>query len=312
MNKTDNRLIYIDIARLVAMLWVVGWWHLIQYTSADYTRYSFVGDEYVTVLMLSVFFFISGWMIGRKDFSSKAQIISFYKTRFLRFYILFAIAVFVYPIFGLNRSVTLLFTTLSATSSYILPQPTTLWFLSMLASFYILTPYVKKSFYVGGGILLIIILLNELLTAGVDQRLFIYFPVYVSGLYLSDKNIVERVINSKVIGLLVLFMSIVLYIGTKYFVWLIFPFVFSGILALLFISRLLENFVNERIIAPVIYSSLCAYLFHRPIYSGLRHIFGDVSIYTCLLLYLPICLVVSFYIQHLYDLILGKCKIIRR
>lgn len=70
---TKTRFLYIDIARVIAMLWIVGWWHLIQYSKVGEDSYHFIGDNSITMLMLGLFMFLSGFLIGKKKFKNKRR-----------------------------------------------------------------------------------------------------------------------------------------------------------------------------------------------------------------------------------------------
>ena len=146
----STRLLYIDVARVIAMTWIVGWWHLIQYCKGGELPYRFNGDTSITMLMLGLFMFLSGYLLGKKEMKTLDDVKTFYKSRFWRFYLLYVASVVTFPITGFNRSLGVMFTTLTATSTFILPQPVTLWFLSMLAGFYILTPLIKRNIAWGG------------------------------------------------------------------------------------------------------------------------------------------------------------------
>lgn len=310
---SKERLLYIDVARVIAMLWIVGWWHLIQYCKGGEEPYRFLGDNSITMLMLGLFMFLSGFLIGKKSFKTKSDVKLFYKSRFWRFYLLFALSVITFPITGFNGNFRVIITTLTATSPYILPQPITLWFMSMLTGFYILTPFVKRSMLIGGGILLIFILLHIIIPGGIDTRVFVYYPLYALGLYISETTVLDRVTQNKLIILLSLILSLLLYFGAIYYEWLVYPFILIGIILILSVCRFLKNERIKTIISFVSYSSLCAYLFHRQIYtvvSGVLRKLGHSELAFVLLIGLPICIILSWVIQKVYDRILKKLKII--
>ena len=148
-----KRLQYIDIVRILAMLSIVGWHHLIQYTGKGYIeRYTFDGETTIIIMMLGLFMFISGYLLGHKSLSTKEEVRAFYAGRFKRFYILYALSAVSLFAFGFIGDVKVLVTTLTMTSTFILPQPNTLWFLSMLACFYMVSPLIRLRDGLGGGI----------------------------------------------------------------------------------------------------------------------------------------------------------------
>ena len=317
MKQTgNNRIQYLDIARIIALCWIVGWWHLIQYSGPSYkTLYKFLGSENITVLMLALFIFLSGYMIGRKAMSTKEEVLSFYKKRFQRFYILFALAIITFPLTGYNKELSIILTTLTATSTYILPQPVTLWFLSMLASFYIFSPFIKYRKGLGGAIVFLLILVCDLaIPSGIDQRFYMYYPTYCVGLFLSSNQSVERIISSNLTGLILIAITSCLYFVVNSSSALKYIYLATGICSLLFIAKKIENESISRIVNFVAYSSMCAYLFHRHIYTGLSIVLsylgieGDIPAWVLVVTFFPICIIISYYIQSSYDLFLRKTK----
>ena len=142
-----DRNLQFDVARVLAMLWIVGIWHLTGYMSSENSNLIlFYGSSIITDIALATFMFISGFFLSKYEFEKNEDIWIFYKKRLQRFYILFAISAISMWLGGMNPGFGLLCTTLSGLSSYILPQPKTLWFFSMLFSFYILTPLIWRMF----------------------------------------------------------------------------------------------------------------------------------------------------------------------
>lgn len=312
-NQSEKqRFLYIDIARCVAMLWIVGWWHLIQY-SPNYERFSFQGDEFITNLMLGLFMFLSGLLLGRKEINNWNRVKEFYKNRFLRFYILYAISALTFPVIGYNREPALLFTTLTATSSIFLPQPVTLWFMSMLAFFYLLTPLIKKQIVLlGGALLLIFIILHFVIHQGVDTRLFLYFPLYVSGLGCAQIRTFYKIIGTKICLALSFVLSCLLFYFTLRYSWMVYVFVPAGVVFVLSLSHMIEFEFLKPVVSFLAFSSLCAYLFHRQIYAavciGLEFLGFNHPLWVCFLLLFPICILCSYFLQKMYDLLLGFFK----
>lgn len=307
----SNRIAYIDTARVISMLWIVGYWHLIQYSGKGYIeKYTFEGEEYITMSMLGLFMFLSGYLLGRKKLDSKENVVTFYKRRFWRFYFLYAVSALALFGMGFIENVPLLITTLTATSSFILPQPNTLWFMSMLAFFYLVTPIAKKNYILGGGIFLLIILFNYIIPEGVDPRLFIYYPIYTCGLYLAETDIVVKMMNKRVTVVLSLALSIVLFFFPLEWDWILYLFILPVMIFILSFSRLIDTQTTSLLVSFLAYSSLCAYLFHREIYILISTFFDRLGLthplWVCLVVMIPICMIASYIIQKLYDIALKK------
>lgn len=306
-----KRILYIDIARVLAMFWIVGYWHLIQYSGAGYVeKYTFPHEEYITMAMLAMFYFVSGYLSGKNKIETKGDIKSFYKRRFWRFYLLYVMSAFSLYFIGFIENVPLLLTTITATSSFILPQPNTLWFMSMLTILYVLTPLIKKNLLTGGGMLIFIIILHYVIPEGVDTRLFLYYPVYTGGIYLSKTGVIEHNKNVNVILAISLILSVVFFYGITLYEWLAYPFIILGLVFVLSLTKVLETPRIAPIINIIAYTSLCAYLFHRQIYSILTLICEKANIehplWVCIFILLPICIGVSYVIQAMYDMALKK------
>lgn len=307
-----QRILYIDVARVIAILWIVGYWHLIEYCSEGYGIYSSPRTKFVTKVMLGVFMFLSGYLLGNRHIDSISEIYSFYKGRFFRFYILYAISAILMFGLGLRFSNFNLLTTLTVTSSFILPQPQTLWFMSMLTVFYILTPIVKKSIAFGLGILIMFIVLHYVVPGGIDARIILHFPLYAAGLYMAGSDLLDKVIKNRFVLFLSLALSVALYFGSLKSSLMGYVMIVPGILCVLSISRLSLFKQVRPVISYIAYGSLCAYLFHRHIYFISTNIIENLGIrhpmWVCLLVMLPICLIMSFFIQKTYDMILVKLQ----
>lgn len=321
-NHTKNichRIAFIDISRTIAVLWIVGYWHLRVYCGNNYINphISFEGDSYITDVILGLFMFISGFLISKYKFDHfKEECISFYKKRFIRFYLLYAISILLLYIIGYNSLFgrSCIFTSLTMLSTYILPQPRTLWFFSMIASFYIFTPFILKkipisliwSFVTIYGCSIILMIL---LPKGIDPRFFWCFPLYFAGLCIGKKkdNLFLLIRNTYVGGIcLALFtiqiLSIVKGYNCYFLQYITLPF---GVVFLLYLSYLLSHLPISLISDKIAYASMCAYLFHREIYISLMSIYNlfgfNQPYWFSLITFLPICFIISYYIQIVYD-----------
>ena len=320
MNKVNERIPYLDVARSIAVLWIVGYWHLRVYCGKGYIcpYLSFPGDGWITNVVLGLFMFISGMLISKYTFNHfKADCISFYKKRLTRFYLLYAISIILLYIMGYNSLFGRfsLLTSLSMTSTYLLPQPRTLWFFSMIASFYVFTPFILKKtprslFYsfilIYGGSALLMFFSPR----GIDPRFFWCFPMYFTGLCLGRKKSILNKLTSNHFGGLLYFTvsALQILLITKYpdrFAYLenfTLPF---GILLILYVSRLLSHPLVIKATSIIAYSSMSAYLFHREIYILLYDAYNSLQFnypyWFSAITFLPICFVACYFIQKLYD-----------
>lgn len=318
-NHTNGRIAYLDMARAVAVLWIVGYWHLRVYCGIHYTNpyLSFPGDSFMTTVVLGLFMFISGLLIAKYHFDDfKKDSITFYKRRFTRFYLLYALSILLLYYMGYNSHFgrLSLITSMTMTSTFILPQPRTLWFFSMIASFYIFTPFIlkktPKSYYL--SFILIYgcsAILMAVLPKGIDTRFFWCFPLYVTGLYIGRKKSILNILTSHwggAISSVVTAIQIYCIIKTPehltFLQYISLPF---SIILILYLSKQLSFLPITSITNKIAYCSMCAYLFHREIYITLMdyyEMFGfDYPYWVSAITFLPICLFVCYYIQLAYD-----------
>lgn len=146
------RNIQFDIARFLCVIWIVGFWHLVEYMNSDITTCCINSvTRNITNGVLGTFMFISGFFLSKYSFRNKTDVLNFFKKRLNRFYLLFFISAVLMYTFGLIPSVGLLFTTIFGLSPFILPQPPTLWFFCMLIGFYAITPLICKCLFFLNG-----------------------------------------------------------------------------------------------------------------------------------------------------------------
>ena len=140
-NKRD---LTIDFAKVLCMAYIVFYRHLANYGDV-YSARHYLSYE-VTISVMGVFMFYGGWFFKKADFNSLIGVKKFYKRRFYRFYILFLLSILLLYLGGLmlhkpwfDSNLQLILTSLGLSSFY-QPNVNTLWFMSMLMLFYILTP----------------------------------------------------------------------------------------------------------------------------------------------------------------------------
>lgn len=315
----SNRIASFDIARTIAVLWIVGYWHLRVYCGRNYTNpcISFKGDSYITDVILGLFMFISGILISKYHFTNfKRDCISFYKKRFARFYLLYASSVILLYLIGYNSLFGrfCIFASLTMISTFILPQPRTLWFFSMIASFYLFTPFIMKKVPISLLLSFITIygcstLLMFILPSGIDPRFFWCFPLYFAGLYIGKyKNLLILLTTNPYFGVLCFiifalpFISMVIGYDLFFLHYISLPF---GVLFILHLSNLLSRLPILFISNKIAYASMCAYLFHREVYICLMNIYDllgfNLPYWFSVITFLPPCFILAYYIQNFYD-----------
>lgn len=327
MNLEDKRDLSFDIARALSALWVVGVWHLFCYDkSMAYANWT---TQQVTDVFLSVFMFISGYMLGKYRFGNWDAVKTFYKKRFWRFYILYVVAsITLYAggalignqMYANTEQFALSFLGLNVLFP---PHLGTLWFISMIMFFYLITPLLsfewksKAMNYVVAIMLYLFFFMWRGVTGYIESYVFLMFPMYALGLLLP-REVTNKAKGNwllVVIGL-VLFVTLFPVVLTLSHLELLSFFLkliclLGGALFVLGASEILVRVQFARkAFEWVAYSSLCAYLFHRQVYSVMHSImkhFGvSINIAILWLLFLPAALICAYLIQKIYDSLLSK------
>lgn len=306
----NKRIVYIDVARALAMFYIIGFWHLKDYLSPDIKEaLTFKGSNDITNIMLGAFMFISGILLSKYKFEKIKDIVSFLFKRIKRFYILFFITALLFYTSGLIPNVKILMTTILGVSTYILPQPYTLWFISMLFSFYLITPFVgllsKKLkidiIYICLLIYVLLIIINTQFSH-IDTRLYYCFPAYFMGVKMGVKG-VDKVFTVVLSIYYIILYALFIYLRYKG-VSVHYLDLFCGILIFISVCKLLSKILNKRVLLILYYlsyASMCMYLFHRLIYYYIQCHFADYFSIPLALFALLIVFISSFVIQKAYD-----------
>jgi len=300
--------------RAFSMLYIVGFWHLLDYVEAGQSSVFMV---YFTDVILALFVFVSGFLVGRKS-RRQPGAGAFYKNRLLRIYPLYALAVAVFYLCGINGG-WVLAKALVGISMYYQPAPLTLWFITMLLLFYLVTPALMAqvnnlpAYLSLTGALFGATLVTKVLTNTVDLRLLLYFPCFCLGVFCVNHGLRNRLINLK-IALPGLLTSLVL-------AWASFdrfdietlnllkriPLVTLGAYLIFYVAANNEQRFRENFFVSLLaYSSFAMYLFHRPILNGVRAVWFPETewLQVLYLASIGLCLVVlvSWSLQKLYDM----------
>ena len=306
-------LISLEYLKAFSMLYIVGYWHLFDYTDS-FPNYSNNLTCSLTVIILGLFVLISGFLVGTSAKNS-VRALDFYKKRMFRIYPLYALAVIIFYIFHMNDLETSI-KSLFFITMYVGPSPATLWYITMLFLFYLLTPllvrWVNKPAKFFGFTLFILGITFLLLVVGfesVDYRLLLYFPSFCMGVYCSYYGVTNKVVNYK--SALFLFFiwlcTFFINIDSEILIQLkSTPLIISVSYLMFLISYINEkHFKKIKIISLLSYSSYAMYLFHRPIYSSLIRLYfpekGELQILYLMFFCLIVIFTFSWFMQKFYD-----------
>lgn len=331
MEKRDLRF---DFIRVISMFYIVAILHLSQYISLPTTVVKYYNPWISTLftnLALSLFSMISGYLIGSKYIfgTKECKISMFYKKRILRFYPLFLLASVILYLIGFNSLKSSVYG-LIGISSFVVEQPRTVWYISMLMIFYLITPVISRG-NVGWKVLSSSLIIGVAcilfkLMKTMDFRFIYNLAFYCFGIILSNQHIPiidkSTYVYNKTITDIICFVSILVFIvlvpvSYIYFRWLFWFVILIGVMATfslsMFISRVKNKFV-AKIIQYGSYASMACYMFHRFFYWLGVSMYGANNQLNskwggCLLLIIfPTCIIASYYIQKTYDLLSNKSK----
>lgn len=322
--KENNRIIYLDTARVLSMLWIVAALHLMSSVEGQ-PVFTSKNSNCITISALATFTFLSGFFLSNRV-KNKNDVIPFYLRRLQRFYPLYfisCISMLFARIFSGNQammSIRQLILSLFGLATVVGPSPITLWYFSMLILFYLITPFISLSDkHVSNIIWLIaplsLFVLSTLVLNG-DTRMIIYYPIYYISIVIG-KNHKEEIIQAKVdkkfllVDILLLFISIVVYNIVDNRIYSILSQMFISLFSIplvLYISKQISNGFVGPIISVLSYSSLCVYLFHSQVYWMLEVLVGKFSWGFAYGVAIPSVLIVGWVIQKVYDRTLVAIK----
>lgn len=325
-----------DFIRAICALWIIGFWHLPDYiNNPEYVKVLSAPVFYqFTYCVLATFTLISGYFAFYSQFCRIDDVKTYYKKRLIRIYPLYAFAGILFGALSINANKTIPFVLLGI-SEFIEPYPLTIWFIGMLIVFYLLTPVMgilkKKNVYlIIIGAVIVETIFICLKNIGMDERTAFYWPFYCTGLCINE---LQKKIKNKSGYSISEYAHKILYGGVTHGsvmhdailllfpIWLllcinnseIFNFItlISGIIFfgwIYILSIVMANYDSPiiwRAINFLSYSSMCAYLFHRPILDVIIKIIGRQNVFVSYIALLPIVFVVSNITQSIYDFLLS-------
>lgn len=316
MNTSEiKRNIGLDLLRACCILYIVGFWHLLNYTKAVPHYMNFTTLR-TTNIVLGIFVLLSGYFLGQpKNKIDRGNIYAFYKKRVVRIYPLYSVALLLFVYFGLADIKTGLKGAFLL-SMFAMPAPPTLWFITMLMVFYLLGPltisYCRKEKPTLKVILYLTTLLTGLLayaylTQVMDVRIIIYLPCFVTGVYLANNpSGLNKYLLFILFTLSILITTVKINHAPTY--WLLkTPMILCGAYICFQISQKvnISSTIFSRIIKFLSYSSFCMFLFHRPIYITFKELYFPATHLYQLTYLVGICLpsiiILSYVIQKTYD-----------
>lgn len=317
-----ERVLGLDLVRVIAIFVVIGIYHNFGYARSHFYK------EAITLSLvytsLGAFTFLSSFLLSsRYNLTDKTEIVSFYKKRVVRIWPLFAISSFALFMIHFNSLIPTL-KGLVGLSPFWAPAPTTMWYVAMLISLYILTPFVVrgniKRQLINSVLVMTVVGTIQIVFKSVVPKTFNYYSVYLIGLLLG-RNFYDSTMQflsskkSLMLSGLWVFLLMIVYISNN--AWLKSFTGVLGIVALLSLCLIISNVFSRKtwfvtITSTLSYASFCAYLFHREVIWVILHIktfeSGWKIFLEVLLIGVSLSFIIAYIIQHLYDSFIQRLK----
>jgi peptidoglycan/LPS O-acetylase OafA/YrhL len=316
-----NRDLVIDVLRCGAVLYIVGFWHIIGYSNVLKSFCKTKTTQFLMYCVLGLFVYLSGFLLSQKySFEKAGDILRFYRRRFLRIYPMYLIVLTVFLVMGyVNLRGYIRAVLLS--NMFIDKNLKTLWFITMILVFYAITPLYLKSYKPAKIIIYTIVayfglLILHMSSGIIDLRFPEYLPIFAAGIITARSISTQRAMQSKYIVVIsflcfVLLQQIFLRIENRIISVLVISLAsFAGVPVFQAMAKALAPLLNKKLVFILSYSSFSLYLIHR-ITFGIgtmlyrpQTIMSAIFYLVCVLL--PVTIAISYLFQMLYDDILQK------
>ena len=327
-----------DVARATCMIYVI-FVHLYDYVYDVKVGTAFVDIPALATIgdaCLGLFTFSSGYLLGSKysfGNQSHVKVWEFYKKRILRIFPLFFLSAVVLWLIDINGTRQTL-NGLLCISSFVTPRPKTLWYIPVILLCYAITPIISRGTLksrIRNSVIVYALLLgiNRLIPT-TDIRLlfnvFFYMVGVVSSTSFDWKMNFRYGRLIKMLAILVFMVLVSIGQMNDNFHLQLFRKVVGGIgvFAWLFlceyVSDLFFGSVNDMkdrwktqvccVISYISYASMACYMFHR-LFFWMGEQVWNPSVTWINWLYMgalvfPVMIVLSYYIQRYYDLLIKK------
>ena len=307
-ESIPNRNIEIDALRSFAILYIVGFWHLHPY----YSRFT----SLLTYCVVGLFLYISGLLLSTQyRCDTLGNIFHYYKRRFFRIYPLFFISLTVFLLMGIIDKDTY-FKSAFLTNMLILKPLITLWFITMLGIFYLMTPLFLYNYSHWKTILLMCLcwaglVIIHRLTGYIDLLLPMHLVPFVLGIMIARSSaILNSAMRSQYLqGICGVVFLVALWqysLGHEVTQLIVVDIaIVSSIPLFISLSRLLTKWLPSQLLEFISYASFVMYLSHKILFALSGKLYHSPNFLTQVFYYgcfvLPATIVVSYFIQLAYD-----------
>lgn len=326
--KKMKRIVRYDYSRVICMIWVVGILHMSKYIGFPIGNYKFEG--YITGSVLATFFYISGRLSTRYHIRSFADGVNYIKHKLIAIFPLYILSIVlivftpVGNIHGISRQIKMFFCSATCINAFYPPMIMTMWFLTVLILFYLITPIflsdIKMKWKICIALILYFILLTEyIFVKTADDRIVTYFPFYILGL-LMNSDLEKKLLRIGYTFIAVIVLCIIAYFSgitelprsVTLHIQLVLKL--SFMFSLLGICEIAAKYGNKiyRIVGFIASASTFAYLFHRQYYAIWEAFFNPFPYWLAYLVIFPTLIVLSYFGQKLYNRIVRQFNSVRK
>jgi len=312
----------LDALRGFAILYIVGFWHLRGYSDA----LSFLKTPatlFLTRLVLGLFTFVSGYLMAAQyTFSDGSQVLAFYRRRFVRIYPLYLAALSGFLALGLVELQSVIPAALLV-NTLLDVHVMTLWFVSMLAILYLLTPVYLYRFSLArtalltGALWAVLVIVHET-TDLVDPRLPQYLVSFVAGIVLAHRPRWEKRVQS---GSALVACALILGVTFMLFdrkenplqIALVDGAILASIPLCLALGQTLAGWMPQQALSALSYAGFVTYLVHRMTFELGVRLYQPAGLAGSILylggIVLPLTFLAGFGIQKGYDRVIQRTRL---
>ena len=325
-ENTSHRDYELDALRSFAMLYIIGFWHLFNYSESLQFLVKPLIFRLLKCCMLGLFSYISGLLLSRKyALGNWQEVIRFYRRRFFRIYPLFLASLAGFLLVGWI-DVRTFFVSVVSLNMFLPALLPTLWFVTMILLFYAITPLFLLHYTHTKTILLTFLFMTGFVilhwaTGLIDLRLPQYLVPFALGILIGRSPALSKALRYRqicIISVIVFLMAQQLsFIGNDIIQMLVVDAAILGAIPLfLLLGRWLVLLIPTRALLFLSISSFVAYLIHRNIFGISLRIYNPDSMISSfiylVLIVLPLTLMISYFIQKVYDWLLQINSLKRR
>ncbi len=280
--------------------------------------------------MLATFFFISGRLSSKYQVYSFSDGINYIKHKLIAIFPLYILSIALIAftpvgnISGISKQIKMFFKSVTCINAFYPPMIMTMWFLTILILFYLITPIFLSDINMKwkvciASIFYLVLLTEYIFVKTADDRIVTYFPFYILGLLMNsdlEKKLLR--IGYTIIAVFVLciiaYFSGIIELPRPVTLHIQLVLKLSFMFSLLGICEIAAKYGNKiyRIVGFIASASTFAYLFHRQYYAIWEAFFNPFPYWLAYLVIFPTLIVLSYFGQKLYNRIVRQFNSVRR